>query len=84
MSEVREWLKGIGLGQYAEALAANDFSNVLWIKPQLIDCRPFPLDRRNGYFVGVLDQPFDGVFEEGLHGIMLKPPRAQQPLWSPF
>src|SRR5262245_51597980 len=53
---------------YRHPLSANDFADILRMQPQFINGRPFPLDRRHGDVLGMLNQPFDDVFEKGLHG----------------
>src|SRR6266436_8432366 len=50
------------------SLTANDFPDVLGVQPQFIDCRPLAFDRGHGHVIGMLHQPFDDVFEKGLHG----------------
>src|SRR6267154_6246485 len=49
-------------------LPANDLAHILRMQPQFINRRPLPLDRRHDHVIEMLYQPFDDVFEKGLHG----------------
>jgi hypothetical protein len=54
------------------ALPPDDLAHVLRMQAQLVNSCAFPFDRRDRHGIGILHQPFDDVFEKGLHGSTLE------------